>query len=80
MSEEVSVSIDIKCDKVSKAFAIELVKSMNLAMSKITGSINSMNANLSKQTYDIATKTQSELDELRVEVAELKQWCGRLQL
>ena len=30
--------------------------------------------------YHIATKTQSELDELRVEVAELKQWCGRLQL
>ena len=53
MSEEVSVSIDIKCDKVSKAFAIELVKSMNLAMSKITGSINSMNANLSKQISDL---------------------------
>ena len=99
--EEISVNIDIKCDKVSKAFAIELVKSMNLALSKITGSINSMNANLSKQigdletnltreisaasrkadaAYDIATKTQSQLDELRVEVAELKQWCGRLQL
>ena len=35
--EEISVNIDIKCDKVSKAFAIELVKSMNLALSKITG-------------------------------------------
>ena len=51
MSEEVSVSIDIKCDKVSKAFAIE--KSMNLAMNKITGSINYMNANPSKQISDL---------------------------
>ena len=45
MSEELSVSIDVKCDKVNtKAFATELVKSMNQALAYITSSINSMNA------------------------------------
>ena len=101
MSEELSVSIAVKCDKVNtKAFATELVKSMNQALAHITSSINSMNANLSKQisdlevnmareisaaarkadaAYEISSKTRSELDELRLEVTELKQWCNRLQ-
>ena len=99
MSEELSVSIDVKCDKVNtKAFATELVKSMNQVLAHII--INSMNVNLSKQisdlevnmareisaaarkadaAYEIASKTRSELDELRLEVTELKQWCNRLQ-
>ena len=61
--------------------------SMNVNLSKQIGDLE---ANLTREisaasrkhdaAYDIGTKTQSELHELRVEVAELKQWCGRLQL
>ena len=69
--EEVSVNIDIKCDKVSKAFAIELVKSMNLALSKITGSINSMNANLSKQIGDLETNLTVRLVQLHARLMQL---------
>ena len=63
MSEqEVSVNIDIKGDKVSKTCAIELVKSMNLGLSKITGYINSMKANLSKQIGDLEANLKREIN------------------
>ena len=39
---------DVKCEKVTKTFAIVLVKSMNIALAKVTNSMNSMNSNLSK--------------------------------
>ena len=101
-TEDLSVSIDVKCDnnKVTKAFATELVKSMNCALEKITSSINTMNSHLSRQigdlkasmdqqialaarkadaAHDIATKARTEVDELRIEVAELKKWCRKLQ-
>ena len=29
--------------------------------------------------HDIATKARTEVDELRIEVAELKKWCKKLQ-
>ena len=62
MSEELSVSIDVKCDKVNtKAFATELVKSMNQVLTHITSSINSMNANLSKQISDLEVNMAREI-------------------
>ena len=98
--EDISVSVDVKCEKVTKTFAIELVKSMNIALAKVTTSINSMNSNLSKRLDDmetgmtreisaaakkaeaaleLASQSRAELEEMRIEMAELKKWCKKLQ-
>ena len=79
--------------QVTKTFAMELVKSMNIVLAKVTNSINSMNSNLSKRqddmetgmtreistaakkaeyvAHDIASKSRAELEEMRIETAEL---------
>ena len=59
--EDISVSVDVKCEKVTKTFAIELVKSMNIALAKVTTSINSMNSNLSKRLDDMETGMTREI-------------------
>ena len=54
-TEDLYVSIDVKSDsiKVTKAFATEVVKSMNCALAQITSSINTMNSHLSRQIGDL---------------------------
>ena len=61
-TEDLSVSIDVKCDntKVTKAFATELVKSMNCALEKITSSINTMNS-LSRQIGDLKASMDQQI-------------------
>ena len=62
-TEDLSVSIDVKCDntKVTNAFTTELVKSMNCALEKITSSINTMNSHLSRQIGDLKTSMDQQI-------------------
>ena len=67
----------------------KITSSMNSMNANLCKSIGELKANLSQEiafaslkadaAHDIAAKTKLEMDELRIEVAELRKWCKKLQ-
>ena len=67
----------------------KITSSMNSINANLCKSICELKANLSQEialaalkadaAHDIAAKTKLEMDELRIEVAELRNWCKKLQ-